>query len=85
MASLRKITSFSADGMLPPADPASKHPATCYLIATVHNGSWQRVEPPHGGYTCAPYYRRLDGQAAVGDRAERRRHGVERLLTAGPR
>lgn len=62
MASLKKITTFSADGMLPPADPASKHPATCYLIATVTNGSWKRTEPPNGGYTCAPYYDATTGK-----------------------
>lgn len=62
MAALKKITSFSADGMLPPADPASKHPATCYLIAAIQSGAWHRVEPPSGGYTCAPYYDATTGK-----------------------
>lgn len=56
LSSLRKVTDFDADGMLPPADPAAKTPASCYLIAKVSNDTWHRVQPAKGGYVCAPYY-----------------------------
>jgi len=62
MAALDHITSFDADGLLPPADPAQKYPATCYLIAQIRNGSWDLTEPPSGGYTCAPYYDATTGK-----------------------
>jgi branched-chain amino acid transport system substrate-binding protein len=57
--SLDKITSFNASGLLANANPAQKRPPTCWILAQVKNGSWQRVPPsPTAGYTCSPggYY-----------------------------
>ena len=62
LAALRKTTVFTADGMLPPADPAAKTPASCYLLATVSNDTWHRLAPPGGGYQCAPYYDATTGK-----------------------
>jgi branched-chain amino acid transport system substrate-binding protein len=59
---LEHITDFDADGLLPPADPAQKYPATCYLIAQVRGGAWDALEPADGGYTCAPYYDATTGK-----------------------
>ncbi|HEV8065035.1 MAG TPA: ABC transporter substrate-binding protein, partial [Acidimicrobiales bacterium] len=55
IAALQKITSFNADGLLAPDDPAAKSPPDCYLIAKVVNGNWQRVTPS-SGFTCAGTY-----------------------------
>ncbi len=58
-AALDKITSFSASGLLATADPAQKRPPTCWIVAQVKNGTWQRVAPsPPSGFACSPggYY-----------------------------
>jgi branched-chain amino acid transport system substrate-binding protein len=58
-ASLNKITSFNASGLLATANPAQKRPPTCWILAQVKNGNWQRVPPsPTAGFTCNPggYY-----------------------------
>jgi ABC-type branched-subunit amino acid transport system substrate-binding protein len=55
LAALRKVDSFSADGLLAPDDPATKTPPDCFLIARVVNGQWQR-ESPASGFTCSGTY-----------------------------
>jgi ABC-type branched-subunit amino acid transport system substrate-binding protein len=55
IAALKKITNFSADGLLAPDDPATKTPPTCFLIAQVKNGQWERIEPATG-FTCSGTY-----------------------------
>jgi len=53
VAQLKKINSFTADGLMAPIDPAGKHWAKCFLIVKVVNQKWQRVEPPSGsGFHC---------------------------------
>ena len=59
LAALASITSFDADGLLSPADPGARKPPTCFLVAHVVNGQWERVEPASGfdcsgGYFTAP-------------------------------
>jgi ABC-type branched-subunit amino acid transport system substrate-binding protein len=54
---LRKITSFSASGLIAPANPAAGVPGDCYLIAKIVNGKFVRsddspVNGPAGGYRC---------------------------------
>ncbi len=54
---LRKITSFSASGLLAPANVAAGLPGDCYLIAKIVNGKFVRSgDPPvngsTGGYRC---------------------------------
>ncbi|MEO6203836.1 MAG: ABC transporter substrate-binding protein, partial [Mycobacteriales bacterium] len=56
LAELRKITSFDADGMLAPADPAGKKPPTCWLGAVVKSGKWTRVTPANGFRCDGSYY-----------------------------
>lgn len=56
LAQLRKTASFDAEGLLAPANPASKKPPTCWLLAVVKGGKWVRVDPGKG-YRCdGPYY-----------------------------
>jgi ABC-type branched-subunit amino acid transport system substrate-binding protein len=55
IAALKKIKSFSADGITAATDPAQKRPAACWLNITVANGQWKRAQPsPKSGYICSP-------------------------------
>jgi len=37
--------------------PATKTPATCYIMAQVHDGQFARVDDPPDGFRCdAPYF-----------------------------
>ena len=62
LQALRQIHSFNGGNIEATADPASKSPSTCYLIAQVVNGQFQRLDDPPisgptGGYRCdQPYY-----------------------------
>ena len=58
LAALKQITTFNASGLLAPADPAAKLPPSCYIMAKVVGGQFQRVDdPPDGGFRCdAPYF-----------------------------
>jgi ABC-type branched-subunit amino acid transport system substrate-binding protein len=49
---LRTFTSYDADGLVAAINPAQKINASCYLIVTVRDGSWQRVHPQGSGYAC---------------------------------
>jgi ABC-type branched-subunit amino acid transport system substrate-binding protein len=48
---LRKIHQFDGNGLLAPADPAGKGPATCFLAATIKGGKFVR-SAPSSGYIC---------------------------------
>lgn len=50
---LKKITSFNADGLLGTADPATKTPSSCYVIARIENGTYKRVYPAKSGFSCS--------------------------------
>jgi hypothetical protein len=53
LAQLDKVTSFSAGGLLPTANPAKNIPSKCFLIAQFKNGAWTRVAPsPKSGFVC---------------------------------
>ena len=52
IAELKKIDSFDDHGMLAPAGPASKRPATCYIMLQVKNGKFERYDSPSPGYRC---------------------------------
>jgi branched-chain amino acid transport system substrate-binding protein len=55
LAQLNKITTFSANGLLAPGNPAQKTPENCWLIAKVQNDKWVRTSPsPKTGYVCNP-------------------------------
>jgi hypothetical protein len=55
---LKKIHSFDADGLISPADPASKAPGGCVVIARIVNGVFIRQSPPSPktGFICNPPY-----------------------------
>jgi ABC-type branched-subunit amino acid transport system substrate-binding protein len=57
-AALAKITSFDAGGLIGDAGPGNKRPSICYVIAQIHGGKYQRVDPAKG-YRCdGAYFRR---------------------------
>jgi len=62
LQALRSTTSFSGSNLLATADPATKSPAECYIIARIQNGSFVRtddtpVSGSNAGYRCdQPYY-----------------------------
>ena len=54
-AQLNKITSFNADGLISPQNPAKKIPGQCWLVARYENGTYQRIAPdPKSGFVCSP-------------------------------
>jgi len=52
LAALRKIDSWNGFGMFPDVGPASKRPATCFIMITVHNGKFERADPPPPAFIC---------------------------------
>jgi hypothetical protein len=59
LGALKQINSFDDNGMLAPAGPASKTPASCYIMLKAHNGQWSRYNDPPTGYRCdGSYYRK---------------------------
>jgi ABC-type branched-subunit amino acid transport system substrate-binding protein len=56
IAALDKITSFDADGLIAPGDPAQKKPEQCWLLVKVSpQGKWVRTGPtPKSGFICNP-------------------------------
>jgi ABC-type branched-subunit amino acid transport system substrate-binding protein len=54
-AQLDKITSFNANGLIAPQNPAQKIPGGCWIAAQYENGKWQRISPdPKSGFVCSP-------------------------------
>ena len=54
-AQLNTITSYNADGLITPQDPAKKIPGQCWIVAEYENGTWKRIPPdPKAGFVCNP-------------------------------
>ncbi|HET7487224.1 MAG TPA: ABC transporter substrate-binding protein [Acidimicrobiales bacterium] len=51
LQALRAQTKWDGAGLLAPRNPAGKQRPSCYLIATVKGGGWQRATPA-SGFTC---------------------------------
>jgi hypothetical protein len=62
LQALRGITSFDGEHLSAPVDPAAKTPPSCYIIAHVIDGKFQRLDDPPTdgpthGYRCdQPFY-----------------------------
>jgi ABC-type branched-subunit amino acid transport system substrate-binding protein len=54
VSQLNKVTSFDANGLLPPGEnPAQNISSKCFLVARLVNGKWTRVNPtPKSGFVC---------------------------------
>jgi ABC-type branched-subunit amino acid transport system substrate-binding protein len=61
VAALKKIHSFTADGLVISGDPAAQKPQTCYLLAHYVKGSWQRWNSPADGARCDGTYHLVGG------------------------
>jgi ABC-type branched-subunit amino acid transport system substrate-binding protein len=66
LAALSKITNFSADGLLPPADPGGKQGSTCMVIAGVQGNKFVRLDPPSKGFECDGTYHHLTAAQSAG-------------------
>ena len=51
LARLAQVTTFDANGLLAPANPAAKLPPTCFVVAGVRGGRWVRDDPA-AGFIC---------------------------------
>ncbi|MDQ1395325.1 MAG: hypothetical protein QOG64_584 [Acidimicrobiaceae bacterium] len=59
---LKTFNNYDAHGMVAPAGPGTKTPATCYLIVTVKSGKFVRQDDPANGFRCGDGdYFRLPG------------------------
>lgn len=56
LAALQSIDSFDAGALLAPGGPASKTPPTCYIMVTVRDGKFERMDSPTGAYRCDGSY-----------------------------
>jgi ABC-type branched-subunit amino acid transport system substrate-binding protein len=57
LAAMQRIHRFDGDGMFAASDPASKKPATCYVVLKVVGGRFTRVDTPAKAFRCdAGYY-----------------------------
>lgn len=45
---LKTYTAFDADGLIAPINPPGRRPATCFVVVTVENQQWKRVDPASG-------------------------------------
>jgi hypothetical protein len=66
LQALSKVTTFTAENIVAPTDPAAKSTSNCYLEAKVVNGSFVRVDDPPvtgstNGYRCDYSYVKKPG------------------------
>ena len=52
IAQLKKITSFSANGLMATADPPAKTLSPCFLMAVIKDGTYVRELPKGTGFDC---------------------------------
>jgi ABC-type branched-subunit amino acid transport system substrate-binding protein len=62
LAQLKKITSFNASGLIAPANPAQKKPASCYVMMQIKNGNYVRTQPAKSGFSCDSTYFYANGK-----------------------
>jgi ABC-type branched-subunit amino acid transport system substrate-binding protein len=56
LAAMRKIDQWNGFGMFPPAGPASKRPATCFIMEQVRDGKFVRWNSPPPGFLCNGHF-----------------------------
>jgi ABC-type branched-subunit amino acid transport system substrate-binding protein len=64
LAQLKKVTSFSAGGLIAPDNPAQKKPSGCFVLLQIKNGQFQRVLPKTSGFDCNGTYFYANGSAS---------------------
>ena len=66
LSALSKITSFTADGLLPTADPGGRDGSTCMVIVGVQGNQFVRLDPPGHGFECNGTYDHLTAKQVTG-------------------
>lgn len=56
VTALKNTHSFTANGALAPADVGNKKAPTCWMMATVHNGTFSRLTPATGFNCSGSFY-----------------------------
>jgi hypothetical protein len=56
LAAMRNIDQWNGFGMFPPAGPASKRPATCFIMEQVRDGKFFRWNSPPPGFLCNGHF-----------------------------
>ena len=49
LAALQAQTDYTGDGLMAPRNPPAKTLGECFLVATVRDGQWARLDPPTPG------------------------------------
>jgi ABC-type branched-subunit amino acid transport system substrate-binding protein len=56
IAALKGVTQFDSNGILAPANPAAKGPASCYVIVNIKGGKFVRAGDSASGFRCDGNY-----------------------------
>ncbi|MEY2463869.1 MAG: hypothetical protein QOH64_2007 [Acidimicrobiaceae bacterium] len=56
IAALQGVSTFNSNGLLATGGPASKTPASCYIMVQVHDGKFSRVDDPPDDFRCDAQY-----------------------------
>ena len=46
LQALSKVTTFNAQNLIAPTNPAARTISNCYLLANIVNGNFQRLDDP---------------------------------------
>ena len=52
LSAIRNVHSYDGDGIVNGSDIGNHSPTNCYLLWTIHNGAYQRVDTPANKYRC---------------------------------
>jgi ABC-type branched-subunit amino acid transport system substrate-binding protein len=58
---IRKLGTYDVHGLLPPANPGTKAPPTCYILVKVNNGQFARYDSPPPAFRCDGGYFKVPG------------------------
>ena len=64
LTALSGITTFTANGLIPPTNPGQKQGATCMVIVGVQGASFVRLDPATKGFECNGTYHHLTAAGA---------------------
>jgi ABC-type branched-subunit amino acid transport system substrate-binding protein len=53
MAAVGQVEKFDSNGSIAEASPGKRTPATCWIVAEIHDGKYRRLDPADKGFSCA--------------------------------
>jgi hypothetical protein len=59
-----KISNFTANGLLPPTNPAAKQGAVCMVMVGVQGQKFVRLDPAKSGFECNGTYNHITAAQA---------------------